>query len=82
MTGGFSNLDDYASRFMSKNARRRDGAVVDFLDVSGADATHGDFDQELAGLNFGDGDGFEPEVVRAAIDDGLHYSWNLHNDKN
>ena len=67
---------------MAKNARRRHGAVVDFLDVGGADATHGDFDQEFAGPISRDGDGFEAEIVRAAIDDGLHYSWNLHNDKN
>jgi hypothetical protein len=67
-----SHLDDDAGGFVSKNARRPDFAVLDFLDVGGADAADGDFDEEFAGLNGGHGDGFEPEVVGAAIDNGAH----------
>ena len=45
---------------------------MDFLDVGGADAAGGDFDQQLTGLDLRDGNGFETKVVGAVIDDGLH----------
>ena len=57
---------------MAKNARGRDGAVLDFFDVGGTDAAGGDADEEFAGADAGDGDGFEAEIVCAAIDDGTH----------
>ena len=64
--------DDGSGGFMSEDARGRDGAVLDFFDVGGADAAGGDPDEEFAGADAGDGDGFEAEVVDAAIDDGAH----------
>jgi hypothetical protein len=57
---------------MTEEARGRHGAVLDFFDVGGADAAHGDLDEEFVGADAGDGDGFEAEVVHAAIDDGAH----------
>ena len=63
---------NHAGGFVAEDARRRHGAVLDFFDVGGADAAHGDFDEEFVGADGRDGDGFEAEVVDAAIDDGAH----------
>jgi hypothetical protein len=65
-------FDDDAGGFVSEDARGWQGAEVDFLDVGGADATDGDFDEEFAGVDGRDGDGFEAEIVGAAINDGGH----------
>jgi hypothetical protein len=67
-----AGADDGSGGFVAEDARWRDGAVLDFFDVGGADAAHGDLDEEFAGADAGDGDGFETEVVHAAIDDGAH----------
>ena len=65
-------LHNGSGGFMSEDARRRHGAVLDFFDVGGADAAHGDLDEEFVGADAGDGDGFEAQVVHAAINDGAH----------
>ena len=57
---------------MAEDARGRDGAVLDFFDVGGADAADGDLDEEFARPDARDGDDFEAEVVDAAINDGTH----------
>ena len=57
---------------MAEDARGRDGAVLDFFDVGGADAADGDFDEEFMGAEARDGHGLEAKVVDAAIDDGAH----------
>ena len=57
---------------MAEDARGRDGAVLDFFDVGGADAADGDLHQQFIGADARDGDGFEAEVVDAAINDGAH----------
>ena len=57
---------------MAEDARGRDGAVLDFFDVGGADATDGDLDEEFMGADARDGDGFEAKVVDAAVNDGAH----------
>jgi hypothetical protein len=67
-----ARADDGAGGFVSENARRRHGAVLDFFDVGGADAADGDFDEQFVGADARDGDGFEAQVVHAAIDDGAH----------
>jgi hypothetical protein len=67
-----ANTDDGAGGFVAEDARRRHGAVLDFFDVSGADATHGDLDEQFVGADARDGHGFEAQVVYAAIDDGAH----------
>jgi hypothetical protein len=57
---------------VAEDARGRDGAVLDFFDVRRADAANGDFDEEFVRADARDGDGFEAEVVDAAINDGAH----------
>jgi hypothetical protein len=70
--GALANLHDGAGGFVSENPRRWDGAVMDFFDVGRTDATDGDFDEEFARADFGDGQSLNAEVIRAAIDDRLH----------
>ena len=65
-------LRNHAGGFVSEDARGRDGAELDFLDVGGADAAGGDADEEFAGADARDGNGFDAQVVDAAIDDGAH----------
>jgi len=57
---------------MAEDARGWDGAVLDFFDVGGADAADGDLDKEFIRAEARDGDGFEAQIVDAAIDDGAH----------
>jgi hypothetical protein len=65
-------LRNYAGGFVAEDARRRHGAVLDFFDVSGADATHGDLDEQFVGADARDGHGFQTEIVHAVINDGAH----------
>jgi len=67
-----AHLDNDAGGFMAEDARGREGGVLDFFDVGGADAAGGDLNEEFAGADFGDGNGFEAEIVGAAIHDGGH----------
>jgi hypothetical protein len=70
----FSTADFYdcAGGFVAEDARRRDGPVMDFFDVGGADAADGDFDEQFIRAEARHGDGFETQVVDAAINDGAH----------
>lgn len=63
---------DGAGGFVTKYARRRDGAVFDFLDVRGANAANGDANEQFLRADARNGEGFEAKVIRAAIDDGGH----------
>jgi hypothetical protein len=72
-----SNLDDGAGGFVAEDARRGDGAVLDFFDVGGADAADRDLHQQFVGADGRDGDGFEAEVIDAAINDGAHGLWDV-----
>lgn len=67
---------DGARGLVAEDARRRDGAVLDFLDVGGADAAHGHAHEQLTRADARHGDGLDAEVVEAAIDHGLHRFWN------
>jgi hypothetical protein len=67
-----ADADDGPGGLVAENARRWDGPIMDFLDVSGANAAGGDADEEVAGADAGHGKGFEAEVVWAAIDNGAH----------
>ena len=67
-----ADFDDGAGGFVAEDARGRDGAVLDFFDVGGADAADGDFDEQFVRADARDGDGFEAEIVDAAINDGAH----------
>jgi hypothetical protein len=74
----FTDLHDGAGGFVSEDARGWNGAVMDFFDVGGTHTAGGDFDQEFAGLDFGNGNGFDPQIVWAAIYDRLHGGGNCH----
>ena len=76
-----TDFDDGAGGFVAEDARGRDGAVLDFFDVGGADAADGDLDEEFAGGNPRDGDGFEAQVVDAAINDGAHGFGNFEHSE-
>jgi hypothetical protein len=62
---------------VSEDARRGDGAVLDFFDVGGADAAHGDFDEEFVSADAGDGDVLQTQIVHAAINNGTHGFGNV-----
>ncbi len=64
---------DGAGGFVAENARRRHGAVLNFFDVSGADAAHGHLDQQVPRPEARDGHGLQAEVVGPAVNDGAHY---------
>jgi hypothetical protein len=65
-------VDDGAGGFVSEDARRRDGAVLDFFDVGGADTADGHFDEQFVRADARDGDGLDAEIVWTAIDGGAH----------
>jgi hypothetical protein len=67
-----ADFHNRAGGFVAEDARGRDGAVLDFFDVGGADAADGDFDEEFVRADARDGNGFEAEVVDDAINDGAH----------
>ena len=67
-----ANADDGAGGFVAKDTGRRHSAVMDLLDVSWADAASGDADEQFARPDARHGHGFEPEIIRPAIHDGLH----------
>ena len=67
-----ADFDDGAGGFVAEDARGRDEAVLDFFDVGGADAADGDLDEQFVRAEARDGDGFEAEVVDAAINNGAH----------
>jgi hypothetical protein len=68
----FADGDDRARRFVTENLRRRDEAVLDFLDVSATNAAGGDVNQNFARGNFGHGNGFDDDASRAAIHGRAH----------
>src|SRR5689334_17197374 len=68
--------DDYACGFVSKNAWRRNCAILNFFDVSWANAADGDLDQQFMRANARDRNGFEAEIVWTAIHDRAHGSWD------
>ena len=70
----YSRTDFYncAGGFMAEDSRRRHGAISDFLEVGRADAAHSDLDEQFVRADARDGDGFEAQIVDAAINDGAH----------
>ena len=59
-----ADAHDGAGGFMAENARRGHGAVMDFFDVGRANAAGGDLDEQFAGADARDGNGFEAQIVR------------------
>jgi len=72
-----ADFRDDASGFMTEDARRRDGCILDFFDVGRADSASGDFYEQFIGFDLWNGDGFDAKVVGAAIDDCEHLFWDL-----
>ena len=72
----FTDCGNDAGGFVSKDARGGVGACGNLLEVGAADAAGVDADEHLAGADRGDGDGFEADVVHAAIHGGLHGCWD------
>ena len=72
----FAHGDDGAGHLVAEDARGGVRAVVDLLQIGSADAAGGDFDQQLAGADGRDRDGFDAHVVDAAIDHGAHGGGN------
>jgi hypothetical protein len=70
------NFYNGSGRFMPKNARRWNRAVLDFFDVGRANTARGHPDEEFVPANARHGDGFEAQVVRTAIHGGAHVFWD------
>ena len=64
--------DHRAGEFMAEDLRRLDVAVIDFLDVGAADAAGGDFDEDFAVGNVGNGDFFDAVDGFVAENAGAH----------
>ena len=73
--GRGSGLDDGPAGFVSEDAGRGHGSLLDLLDVGGADATGGNPDEDLPRPDAGDVDRLEAKVVDAAVDNRLHGLW-------
>ena len=67
-----ADLDDGAGGFVAENAGRRDGAIVDLLDVGGANAAGRDLHEQFTGTDARDRERFEAQIVHAAVNDGPH----------
>src|SRR5580698_676794 len=67
-----ANGDDGAGEFVAEDLRRFDVTLEDFLNVGAADAASGDFDQNFARADFGDGDFFNADDSLFAIDARAH----------
>ena len=67
-----TDADDGPGGFMAEDAGRRDGPVMDLFNVGGANAAGGHLHKDVALADAGDGDGFEAEIIWAAIDNGAH----------
>jgi hypothetical protein len=61
--------------FMTEDARRRDGSVMDFLDIGWTNATNGHLDQQFMRADARHLHGFEPEVIGPAVNDRSHCFW-------
>lgn len=67
-----ANFHNRAGGFVAEDARGSNSTVLDFFDVGGADAADADFHEQFVTANARDRNGFQAEVVDAAIDDGAH----------
>jgi hypothetical protein len=62
-----------ASYFVPENLRRGDEAVLDLLDIGAADAAGGHSDQDFAGRDSRDRNGFKGYASLAAVNHGEHF---------
>ncbi len=68
----FADRGNFAGRLVSEDARRGMRASGNFFEVGAADSTGVHADEHFTGANRGDGDGFEADIVHAAVNGGLH----------
>lgn len=57
---------------MAEDARRRHGAILDFLDIGGANAARGDFNQQFVTVNAWYGDSLSAKVIWPVVNGGKH----------
>ena len=67
-----ADSDHGSRRFMPKNSRRRNGAILDFFDIGRTNPAHGNLDQYFVGPDAGNGNGFDAQVVGTSIHDRAH----------
>jgi hypothetical protein len=76
-----ADFDNGAGHLVAEDAGRGVRAGVDLLEVGAADAAGGDFDQQFAGADLGNGHHLNAHVVDAPVDDGLHGGGDLALDR-
>jgi hypothetical protein len=75
---GLKNVDagadggDYSGGFVAKDAGRGVRSGGDFFEVSATDAAGVDFEQKFARADGGDWNGFEANIIDAAVHSGKH----------
>src|ERR1019366_940652 len=72
-----ADADDGAGGFVAEDTGRRQGAILDLLDIRRADAADSDPDEQFARPDARHRHGFDPQVVRPAIHHRLHGLWYL-----
>lgn len=77
-----ADTDNGPSGFVAEDARRRNGAKMDFFDVGGTNTAGRNFYEQFIGADARDRKGFETEIIYAAINDGLHFFWNCEHTRN
>ena len=68
----FTDDGDDTGSFVSEDAWGGVGSGMDFLEIGAAHAAGVDADEQFAGADAGDGNGFESDVVDAAVYGGEH----------
>jgi hypothetical protein len=67
---------DYPGGFVAEDAGCGVRSGGNFLEVGAADPAGVNFQQKFAGTDGGNGNGFEANVIHAAVDGGTHGRWN------
>jgi hypothetical protein len=76
--GARANFHNGPGRFMSEHTRRIHCPVVNLLDVRRTHAAGTDPHENVVRGDTGHGQRFQAQVVRTAIDDGLHVLRQIH----
>jgi hypothetical protein len=69
---GLAYRGDNAGGLVSEDAGGGMGAGENFFEVGSANAAGVNADEQLAGADLGDGDGFQADIVYTAVDRSLH----------
>jgi hypothetical protein len=68
---------DHAGHLVAEDARGGVRAHVNFLEIRTANAAGGDLDEQLAGSDARNGDGFKTHVIDAAVNNRAHRCGDL-----